>query len=85
MVLPFQALECYLDGVCPYEGTEEAGKQYLTQMVRSSTLKAKICETYDGLVSVKLLLFNEIYDVFFFSIKIYLYLRFIFFQGFGHK
>lgn len=66
MVLPFQALECYLDGVIPFEAAEEVGKQYLTQMVRSASLKAKICDCYDGLVGLKLFLFNDIYDVSFF-------------------
>ncbi|RMZ94069.1 hypothetical protein BpHYR1_053124, partial [Brachionus plicatilis] len=62
MVLPFQALECYLDGVCPYEGSEEIGKQYLTDMVRSASLKAKVCESYDGMVGVRLFLYNDLYD-----------------------
>ena len=63
MVLPFQAIECYLDGVCAYEGAEEAGRQFLTDMVRSSTLKASITESYDGLSGVKLYLYNDLYDV----------------------
>ncbi|CAF0812975.1 unnamed protein product [Brachionus calyciflorus] len=62
MVLPFQALECYLDGISSYEGTEEEGKQFLTNMVRSSNLKARITGYYEGLSGIRLYLYNDLYD-----------------------
>lgn len=79
MLLPFQAIECYLDEVLPFEGkfsikkdfflffyysnltslyfkgTEEEGKNFLSQFIKNSYLKAKFTGyAEDGIPLIKL-------------------------------
>jgi A-kinase anchor protein 1, mitochondrial len=65
MLLPFQAIECYLDGIMPYEGYEEEGKNYLSQLIKSSQLQVEVTGyADDGVPLVKLFLSNEQHEDF---------------------
>ncbi len=60
MLLPFQAIECYLDDILPYEGYEEEGKNYLSQFIKGSPLQVEVTGyADDGVPMVKLFLSNE--------------------------
>lgn len=64
MLLPFQAIECYLDGVYPYEGTEESGKVFLSQLINKSTLQASVTSyAEENIPLIKLFLTNDLYKV----------------------
>lgn len=90
MLLPFQAVECYLDGIYPYEGkisfrfslkfccliyfcfffklkgTEDEGKNFLSEFIKNSTLKAVITGyAEDGIPLIKLFLSNDSCEVVF--------------------
>jgi A-kinase anchor protein 1 len=63
MNLPFQAVECYLDGVYPYPETEEEGKNFLSDSIKNSTLNATITDiAEDGIPLIKLFSTNEDYE-----------------------
>ena len=63
MLLPFQAVECYLDGIFPIEGTEEKGKSFVNNLIKNSVIKA-VHTGYaeDGVPLVKLYITNEVYQ-----------------------
>lgn len=63
MLLPFQAVECYLDGIYVYQGTEEEGKKFLTEIIKGAQLKISLCGyAEDGIPLIKLFLTNDIYQ-----------------------
>lgn len=64
MLLPFQAIECYLDEIFPYEGTEESGKTYLSQLIKNSTLEASVTGySDDNIPLIKLFIVNDLHKV----------------------
>ena len=64
MLLPFQAIECYLDGILPYEGYEEEGKNFLSQIIKDSQLQVEVTGyADDGVPMVKLFITNEQHEV----------------------
>jgi hypothetical protein len=64
MLLPFQAIECYLDGIYPYEGTEESGKSFLSQLIKNSTLEATVTGfSEENIPQLKLFITNDLYKV----------------------
>lgn len=63
MLLPFQAVECYLDNILPFEGYEEEGKGYLSQIIKGTRLQV-IVNGYaeDGVPLIKLFRSNDPYE-----------------------
>ena len=60
MLQPFQAIECYLDGIYPYPGLEEQGKNFLSEFIKNSSLKATVTGyAEDGTPLIKLFLNND--------------------------
>jgi hypothetical protein len=55
MLLPFQALECYLDEICPYQGAEADSKTYLSELIKNSNLQIIVTGyASDGIPLIKL-------------------------------
>ena len=60
MLLPFQAIECYLDGIFPYDGTEESGKAFLSHMIKNSMTEAAVTGYSDeNIPLIKLYISND--------------------------
>lgn len=64
MLLPFQSIECYLDGIFSYEGTEESGKAFLSHMIKNSNIEACVTGfSADNIPLIKLYISNDLAKV----------------------
>lgn len=61
MILPFQGIECYLDGVYPHQNLIEEGKTFLSQRLKDSNTDALVTGySEDGIPQIRLFISNDL-------------------------